>query len=414
MITKLRREQNKSLMIFAFVMLASTSCFMTGCQDVKANESKLPKVSSVPELLLRNEKIQLGKEWDQIQNLYAQQVADLRRGKNVNEAKLNLALLFIKEARVTGEHGHYYPAALKMTTEILENKDLSSDSKFRTLMTKAGIKLSLHEFAEAKEIALQAIKLNALNAQIYGIMVDCHVELGEYEQAVAMADKMISIKPDLRSYSRISYLREIHGDVEGAKEAMKLAVESGFPGTEETAWAMQTLAEMYQLYGEPEKAKKIYNTILASRKDYPFAVGGLASLEFEKGNIKEAEKIIQEAIDIIPEVGFYVQLADLYKAEGKDGQLKEISEEIFVMLKDDVTNGHNMNLEYALLHLELLEDPEKALFYAELEYQKRPENIDVNRLMARIYKSKDDISKSKEHKIKAQKTKSIHPELNLI
>ncbi len=45
-----------------------------------------------------------------------------------------------------------------------------------------------------------------------------------------MLNRMVSIRPDIRSYSRISYLREIHGDIPGAIEAMELAVEAGAPG----------------------------------------------------------------------------------------------------------------------------------------------------------------------------------------
>lgn len=53
----------------------------------------------------------------------------------------------------------------------------------------------------------------------------------------------MSIRPDLRSYSRISYLREIYGDLDGAIEAMKLAVTAGYPGYEQTAWARLTLGK---------------------------------------------------------------------------------------------------------------------------------------------------------------------------
>jgi hypothetical protein len=54
-------------------------------------------------------------------------------------------------------------------------------------------------------------------------LVDGNVEMGNYATAIEEADKMISIRPDIRSYSRASYLREIHGDYPGAIDAMKLA-----------------------------------------------------------------------------------------------------------------------------------------------------------------------------------------------
>ena len=400
--------------LLSFSLLFITSTLFTSCEQSLASNSQVDVETKIPELLQRNDKIRLGKEWDQVQNFYADQKTALRANSHDNEAKLNLASMFVKEARVTGEHGHYYPSALLMVDEILSTEDLDQDLRFRALMTKAGVKLSLHEFSQAKEVAVEAVKLNPRNAQIYGVLVDCHVELGEYEEAVKMADRMISIKPDIRSYSRVSYLREIHGDVDGAMSAMKMAIESGYPGTEETAWAMQTLGEMYQLYGKPEAARKIFKTILASREDYPFAVGALAQLEFDNGNIQEAKKVVQEAIDIIPEVGFYIQLAEIYKTEGKDLEFKETIDEVFFMLQDDVDHGHNMNLEYAQLYLELLEDSDKALKYALIEYGKRPNNIDVNRLLSKIYKVKGELKASKEFKLVAMKTKSAHPQLQVL
>ena len=411
MISKRKTQLKTTISLLSMLTLFMGLTMFSSCEGSMANTSNTKITIEIPELIQRNDKIRLGKEWDQVQNLYADQQNALRENPKDYEAMLNLAMLFVKEARVTGEHGHYYPSALKMVDGILVNEEVDDDTKFRALLTKAGVQLSLHEFAQAKQIAVDALKLNPRNAQIYGVLVDCYVELGDYEAAVKMADKMISIKPDIRSYSRISYLREIHGDVDGAMGAMKMAVEAGYPGTEETAWAMQTLGELYHLYGKPSEAKKIFNTILASRKDYPFAVGALAQLEFDKGNLKEAKRIIDEAIAIIPEVGFYIQLAEIYKAEGLDKKFKETIDEVFVMLQDDVDHGHNMNLEYAELYLELLEDTDKALQYANMEYEKRPNNIDVNRLMARIFKAKNELSTSEEFKSVAVKTNSKHPQL---
>ena len=110
-------------------------------------------------------------------------------------------------------------------------------NNFEALTFKALIHLSQHHFTEGLEVAERAKKINPYNAFIHGILVDANVELGNYTAAVAAADKMISIRPDLRSYSRISYLREIHGDYKGAIEAMQLAVDAGVPGEEGTEWA---------------------------------------------------------------------------------------------------------------------------------------------------------------------------------
>jgi tetratricopeptide (TPR) repeat protein len=192
---------------------------------------------------------------------------------------------------------------------------------------------------------------------------------------------------------------------------MKMAVEAGVPGYEDTAWAMLTLGELYERYGEPDKAKLLYEEILAERPDYPFAVGALGAIQLKNKDIKKAEETTLKAIDIIPEVGFYTQLAEIYKIQGRTEEMTKIMEEVFVMLKDDEDSGHNMNLEYANIYLDLLEKPEQALEYAQKEFDKRPENIDVNRMLARIYKAKSDQTMAQKFAVAASVTNSKHPEL---
>jgi len=367
--------------------------------------------SLAPELIQRSEKIQLVKEWDFAQNFYSAQIKKLSENPRDTEAKLNLAQLYVKEARVTGEHGHYYPAALKMTNEILSETNIDNNTTFLALMTKAGVQLSLHEFKDALETGKLAIRLNPHNAQAHGVLVDANVELGNYEKAVVLVDKMVNIKPDLRSYSRVSYLREIHGDYKGAIDALTMAVKAGYPGYEETAWAMQTLGELYMLHDEDKKAESVFKALLEERRDYPFAVGALASLAYKRGDIEKAEQITKEAMSIIPEVGFYTQMAQIYKDQNRKEEFDAIMVEVFEMLEDDVVHGHNMNLEYADIYLNLMDQPEKALEYAQIELNKRPENIDVNRQIADIYIHQGEMQKAHKHLVSASSTNSTHPQL---
>mgnify|MGYP000214782859 CR=1 FL=1 len=407
---------NKNLLTFTLFSFCIVAILCASCNEATTQTSSQAEAKTIdlPKLLDRSEKIQLGKEWDYVQNYYMDRKQALEKNPEDNQAKLEIAQLFIKEARVTGEHGHYYPAALKTINEILSQDSLDNNMNFLALMTKAGVQLSLHEFSDALDTGLKAVKLNPANAQIYGVLVDANVELGNYGEAVKLADRMVSIKPDLRSYSRISYLREIHGDVEGAKKALTLAVEAGYPGYEETAWAMLTLGELYAEYGEIDKAEKIYEQIVEMRPNYPFAVAALGDIAYEKGEIEKAEKIYNDAIEIIPEVGFYISLAQIYKETGREDEYTNIISEIMEMLEDDVVHGHNMNLEYAHLYNDVMDNPDKALVYVKKEYEKRPENIDVNRVLSKIYLNLDDKTNSKIYAEAAGITNSKHPELKKI
>ena len=370
-----------------WILLIISSCSL--------NETDSPN-DEMPDLLERPTEL-TGVEWDKVQSTYQDCRMNIMEDSNDFATYIKLAEVFMHEARVTGEHGHYYPSALQILNKVLKNEKEGTDVRFNALLYKASVLLSQHEFKEAKELSLEALKINKYNAQLYGTLVDALVELGEYNDAVLMGDKMVSLRPDLRSYARISYLREIHGDLNGAIEAMTMAAQAGYPGMEQTAWTKLTLGELYEKNDEPEKAYEIYEQILEERENYPFAIAALGKLELVNENYKKAELLLQKAANIIPEVGYFCDLAKLYKATGRGTKFEETIQEILVMLQDDVDSGHNMNLEYADVYLYLVKDTNQAKKFALREYVKRPNNVDVNKMMAEIFIEEKEASKALPH-----------------
>lgn len=406
-----------SLIVMCFSLLITT-LFFTACQEITSNgkvvKASFESAKTYPKLLDRSVAIQNGKEWDLVQNQYSDALNNLRKKPENHEAALKMVQVFINEARVTGEHGHYYPAALEVLNGILATKPASEDIQFQVKSLQASVLLSQHEFEQALVAAKEGVQLYNYNAGIHGSLTDAYVELGDYKKAVETADKMMSIRPDLRSYSRISYLREIYGDIDGAIEAMKLAVTAGYPGYEQTAWARLTLGNLYENTGQLDKAEGEYTTILQNRPNYAFSVAALASIAQKRGDLEKAETLLKEACAIIPEVGFYVQLAALYQSTNRVGESQKLIKEIWEMLQDDVNSGHNMNMEYTQIYLDLVGDYDKALNYALIEYEKRPNNIDVNKLVAIAYYKKGDYKKAHQHIKKATITNSKNPELLLV
>ncbi|MDZ4709491.1 MAG: tetratricopeptide repeat protein [Saprospiraceae bacterium] len=366
---------------------------------LSACQSELKKTSSQDlsqtfSLIQRNADLMMGKEWEQVHNAYTKNIQKLREQPEDAKAKLDLAELFMQEARVTGEHGHYYPLALLLADQVLIDHAAIKDHAFRALSDKASVLLSLHQFVEAKEVAVKAIKINPYNAQIYGALVDAHIELGEYEEAVNTADKMVAIRPDLRSYSRISYLRELYGDLDGAIDAMNQAVEAGYPGYEETSWARMHLGDLYLKAGKPDFAEMHYRLALEQRPGYPFALAALGNLEMQKQNYPEAEKLLDQAIQSIPEVGFYITKAELKLLTNKPDEANQLAKEVIEMLKEDEQAGHKMDLTYAYVYKNLLADPKTSLQYVQKEHAVRPNNIEVNQYLADIYAELGDKEKA--------------------
>jgi tetratricopeptide (TPR) repeat protein len=218
----------------------------------------------VPPFQERNQQISASSEWLNAKATFESLQAAIRSNPGNLKAKVSLAQAYIQEGRVTGNHGYYDGAALQLLNEVLRKEP----DHFEALCSKSVVYLSQHHFAEAVEMAQQARRINAHNAFVYGLLVDGYVELGDYPKAVEMAEKMISIRPDIRSYARVSYLREIHGDYPGAIEAMDMAVKAGYPGLEQTAWATVKLGELYEQTGELDKADRIYQAALQERPNY--------------------------------------------------------------------------------------------------------------------------------------------------
>ena len=73
--------------------------------------------------------------------------------------------------------------------------------------------LSRHEFRRGLMLGRRALALSPSTAAGYGVVGDALVELGRYPEAFAAFDRMVSLKPGVSSYARVSYALELPGDV---------------------------------------------------------------------------------------------------------------------------------------------------------------------------------------------------------
>ena len=399
-----------SLILVSGIIYAFTSSKTIEKDDVVVTKAGY----SVPQLLERDKNLSY-EEFIKIKQKYNELADKCEKDPTDAESLLKLAEIFIFEARVTGEHPYYYGAALKTLDQVLAQKsNITADQNFHALFYKSTVQLSQHNFNEALVTGKQALAINSQNSGIYGVLVDANVEIGNYDEAVKYCDQMINIRPDLRSYSRISYVREIYGDLKGSAASMKLAINAGAPYSEYKCWSIVTLGKMYEDHNMLDSAASCYNFALRERENYPFAIAGLASLEAKKGNIAQADEMYVKALKTLPEISFTIARARLMKQSGKKEEMKTLVAEIETMFKEDIASGHNMNLEYAQFLNEFRGNHTEALRLGLDEYKKRPANIDVNRLLAFTYYAKGDMKNSAKHADIALKTNKQDAELYCI
>src|SRR4029077_15981741 len=91
------------------------------------------------------------------------------------------------------------------------------------------LSLSRHQFEAALDWGQKARAANPDSPTSLGVIGDAQNEMGQYDAAVTTIQDMVDSRPDLSSYARVSYIRELHGDVPGAIEAMQQAIEAGGP-----------------------------------------------------------------------------------------------------------------------------------------------------------------------------------------
>ena len=364
-------------------------------------------------LLQRNGSLAQMPEWE-VNKLNA---TKLLNAINANpkdlKSQISLANLFIMEARTTGNYTYYDKAAMKNIDNVLK----IDAQNFEALTLKSLLYLSQHHFADGLAMATKAQNINPYNAFVYGILVDGNVEMGNYDSAVANAEKMMSIRPDLRSYARASYLREIYGDYPGAIEAMKLAVDAGVAGEESTEWCRVQLGHLYENSGDNKNAEMNYTIALDNRKNYAYALAGLARIALSNKNYDKAINYYKQADSLVNDFSFKEELVDVYQLTGQKDKAAAISKTVIDEMNKNASSaasdeniGHYADRELAYAYLKINE-VDKALDHALAEYNRRPKNIDANETLAWVYYQKGAYAKAIPYMKVALKTNSKNPVL---
>jgi tetratricopeptide (TPR) repeat protein len=407
----MKNSFNLYVMIVSLIFLSATTS-LTSC-NTKANEQKLEQYNrdndpmDIPDLIERKGELATAAEWQKTKDKVAELKQKIAKKPEDTKLRLQTASIFIAEQRITGEHHFYYAAIEKILNGVLS----IDPNNFEAKVYKASLRMSQHQFADAKKLAEEAMVLNPNNAFVYGILTDANVELGNYTEAVAVSDKMQVLKPSLESYSRASYLREIYGDNAGAIEAMKLAVTAGLPGSEPQCWSRNILGDLYYNSGKYAEAESTYKENLLLRPSYAQSMAGLAKIETQKKNYPAALALLDSANAIMQQNSFEEQKGDVYAAMGDAvkaaAQYNNVQQ---LLIKDASTPGHSVSLELAR-SFSKTNQWDSAHKYAMMEYNIRPKNIDVNNELAWIAFNKKEIPQAKEYLKTALSTGSKNPEL---
>jgi tetratricopeptide (TPR) repeat protein len=293
--------------------------------------------------------------------------ARLKDDPENTDAYSQLGWALIQRRRETADAANDVQA-LQAFEQALKREPEHLDS----LIGAATVALSNHDFSRALQLGQQAQRINPFRAQIYGVQTDALVELGRYDEAVAMVQQMVDTRPDLNSYSRVSYVRELYGDIPGAIDAMQRAVNAGNPAHESTLWTRVQLGHLFFNSGDLTRAESEYRTALVTDSRYVHALAGLARVDAARGDMRAAIKGYEDITQRLPLPEFALALGELYEATGDIGKARGQYDLIRAVQKLNQSQAANVDMELALFEAEHGADAQSALKLARAAYASRP------------------------------------------
>ncbi|MGH2750956.1 MAG: tetratricopeptide repeat protein [Actinomycetota bacterium] len=276
-----------------------------------------------------------------------------------------LGLAYLQKARISTDPSFYSKSEAVLSRSL----EIDPSGNFEAMIGLGALDLARHDFAGALKWGRRARDFNPHNAQVRGILGDAYLELGRYDEAGDAFQDMIDLRPDLSSYARVSYARELRGDVPGAVTAMKLARSAAGNATDE-AWTHYQLGELFFNSGRYRKARAAYNHGAWLDPGSVLPRVGLARIAGARGEVGRAIRLLERVTRRQPFTEYVVLLGDLLGAAGRTTEAEAQYELAAAIAELYRSNGVNVDLEQSLFDADHGR-PGRALRVARAEYERR-------------------------------------------
>ena len=218
---------------------------------------------------------------------------------------------FLARARATGDPGFYSRAGRAFRAAL--RRDPRSLGGLVGAGTLAGLR---HDFSEQLRLGAEARMVAPDLARPLTVIADAQIELGRYDVAARTIQRLVDLKPSLPAYARVSYYRELHGDLPGAVEAMRYAI-SARGGEEATAYVETLLGDLQLARGRIASARSAYRSALRDLPSFPQALTGLARIDAAGGDLKRAAARLRRSTNRLPLTSSLVLLSEVELGLGR-------------------------------------------------------------------------------------------------
>ena len=282
----------------------------------------------------------------------------------VSQRDLGFALL--QRVRETADPALYAPA-----TAAFEAARALDPGDALVLVGIGGLELGKHRFAEALVTGQQAIAMSPRLVSAHAVVVDALVELGRYDEADTAAQEMLGLRTDLPTLTRVSYLAELHGQLDTALGAMRMAAQSPGLAPENTAFVDALLGNLLVYTGDPAAAAVAYRDALVLVPAHAPSLAGQGRLAVAAGMLDEAIRLFKRASDILPLPEYVIALGDAQMAAGRTAEAVRSFKLARAEIQLFQATGVIVDLDLALFEADH-GDPARALDLATTAYAATP------------------------------------------
>jgi len=237
----------------------------------------------------------------------------VRDGIGGADGYASLGDAYLQKARESGDPAYYSRADRSFDAAL--RRDARNFDAVLGAGTLAGLR---HDFGEQLRRGLEAHRLMPQLIAAYPVIADAQIELGRYGAAERSLQRLLDLKPNLTSYARVSYYRELHGDLDGAIEAMRLAVSAGAGVPENVAYVQTLLGDLQLQRGRTAAARDAYTAALARMPTYAPAAAGLARVQIARGELDGAARRLRGVTQRLPLTSYLILLVETDTARGDE------------------------------------------------------------------------------------------------
>jgi tetratricopeptide (TPR) repeat protein len=222
----------------------------------------------------------------------------------------------------------------------------------------------------------------------WGTLGDALIELGQYDEAAEVYQKMVTLRPDMASYNRAAWFRFLAGDMPGALEIMQRAILAGSPSAENTAWCLVELGNLYLKSGRSGDAEASFAAAVKAFPGYHPAYAGLGKAQAVRGARRDAIANYARAQSSTPLPDYAAALYDLYRAAGDEKKAQQERDLIDVYDHLNLSNGEKANRNVAMIYADRGWRPERALELARAELAMRKDVYTHDSLAWALYRNR--------------------------